>query len=142
MIWRLSIVAVILAAACCCSAPDDSSASGADCASHMWPRVIVGVSGGDENSVTVRMRLADGTILDGHRHGCPRLPHYVCSYSFFTAPRDREVVLSAESGGRVAERRITLGPFTYEPRDITYIVITLKAGATPSIGEPRLIHPC
>lgn len=141
VVRALFAVLAIAAVASCRSAPDEES-SGADCSSRMWPRVIVGGAGGAENRVSVQVRLADGTIMEGHRQGCPEVRDVICSYSFFTAPRDKEVVLLVQSEGGAAERRITMGPFTHEGRNITYVVVTVPENRAPEIGEPRLIHPC
>ena len=132
-------MAVVL---CCQSVPDESTSSGTDCASHMWPRIIAGVAGGAEDRVTVKVRLADGTILDGHRHGCPGVTGIICSYSFFTAPRDKEVVLLVQGEHGAVERRIALPPFTHEGRNVMYVEITVRSDGPPLIGDPRIINPC
>lgn len=127
-------VALLVAAALvrCGAAPEPRS--GADCNAHLWPRVIVDV----ETSARVRVRLPDGRILEGNPGGCPAFPDVRCSYSFFTAPADREIVLMAEANGRAAERRIVMPPFTREGRNIVYVIVS----PAPGIGEPRILSPC
>ena len=116
----------------------------------MWPRLIVGVvmgTAGAEDAgalVRVRARLADGTVLDGIRQGCPAIPEVVCSFSFFTTPRDQTVTLIVESvtpGDGQATKDVALGPFSYQGRDITYVVVSLSPGQPPQIGSPRTISP-
>jgi hypothetical protein len=117
---------------------------------QMWPRLIVGIvtgTGGAEDAgalVRVRARLVDGTVLEGIRQGCPAIPDVVCSFSFFTTPRDQTVTLIVESvspGGGHATRDIPLGPFSYLGRDITYVIVSLSSGQPPQIGSPRTISP-
>ena len=80
-----------------------SGISATDSVAQMWPRLIVGVvmgTAGAEDAgalVRVRARLADGTVLDGIRQGCPAISEVVCSFSFFTTPRDQTVTLIVES---------------------------------------------
>lgn len=144
---RMILAAALWTASLACGTGREES----DCASQMWPRVIVGVvpaSGSARDGVTLvhaRARLATGEILDGNPHGCPEVREVVCTYSFFTAPRDREVTLLIQRKGDPADRaekRIPLPPFTHAGRDITYVVVTLPSEGSAVIGEPRLIHPC
>lgn len=127
--------ALILAAFTRCEAAPEPR-SGADCGAHLWPRVIVDVDG--PVPVHVRVRLSDGRTLEGNPGGCPALPGVRCSYSFFTAPRDREIVLVALAGGTVAERRIVMPPFTREGRNIVHVVVS----EGPRIAQPRILSPC
>ena len=117
---------------------------------QMWPRLIVGIvmpaaSAEDAGAlVRVRARLVDGTVLEGIRQGCPAIPEVVCSFSFFTTPRDQTVTLIVESlspGDGHATRDIPLGPFSYQGRDITYVTVSLPSGQPPQIGSPRTISP-
>ena len=131
---KTSLLAMLIVASWirCGSAPENPS--GADCTAHLWPRVIVDV----EQPARVQVRLSDGTMLSGNPRGCPELPGVRCDYSFFTAPRDREIVLVLEESGNTVERRIVMPPFTREGRNIVYVVVS----AGPKIGEPRILNPC
>ncbi len=109
---------------------------------------IVPASGGSlaaaEKRVRVQLRLADGTMLDGNYHGCPAIAAVTCSYSFFTAPRDRTatlIVAPLSPGREPASADFALGPFSYHGRDISYIRVYLSDGAAPRIGLPQRISP-
>jgi len=130
---------------------DRATSSFTDCGAHLWPRLIVavvapaGVQGDSVTLVRVQARLADGSVLDGVAQGCPAIAGVTCSFSFFTAPRDRSVTLLVQRKDMItaaAERQIPLGRFSYGPREMTYVVVTLQASGPPQVGTPRRINPC
>jgi hypothetical protein len=117
-------------------------------AAGIWPRLIVDVlphpdPGGEATGLLrVRARLADGTLLEGIPQGCPDLAQVLCSFSFFTAPRDKDVVLIVESRSNSAASlsvRITLGRFSYRGCRMTHVTVGFTGGGQLQIGAPRQI---
>jgi hypothetical protein len=120
------------------------------CESNIWPRVIVGVitegaAEPGEKLIRARIRFDDGSLQTGHLQGCPDTPSLVCTYSFFTAPRDRQITLIVETINSTlpaVEATIILGRFNYCGREIAYVEIWAVPGAPPRIGPSRLVSPC
>jgi hypothetical protein len=126
----------------------ESKAEAGDCTSGMWPRLIVelvappGMTADPAKLASVRVELADGMVLDGIVRGCPDIAGITCTYSFFTAPKDRTAILIVEHAGQSASREIALGEFNYAGRDITYLTVRLAERQPPKIEAARLINPC
>lgn len=142
---RLALIACIACIACCAMpAPLQSAdASGAPL-SGIWPRLIVDVQPHPEAAgwLRVRARLADGTVLEGIPEGCPDLAQVACSFSFFTAPRDKDVILIVEpraTGIAPVSARIPLGRFSYQGCRMTHVTVGFTASGQLQIGTPHRI---
>lgn len=114
----------------------------------IWPRLIVDVLPHPDPGLEatgllrVRARLADGMLLEGIPHGCPDITGVVCSFSFFTAPRDKVVTLIVEPLDRPADAlsvSIPLGRFSYRGCRMTHVTIGFTASGQVWIGAPRQI---
>lgn len=121
------------------------------CESNLWPRLIIGIrapqGSQDVAADLVRVRIRDdrGTVLEGNRFGCPDAGGIICTYSFFTTPRDTSVLLIIEPSGAdvpPAEERISLGPFNHCGRNVAYVVVAAKPGIRPEIVSRTLVSPC
>ena len=122
------------------------------CETNMWPRIIVGVI--PQENITldihellqIRIMLGDGTIYEGHREGCPKLPEdIICTVSFFTAPKDKFATILVKMTDRKdveLQSKIRLGEFNYCGRDIAYVPVTLSQELMPHIGAAQLVSPC
>ena len=120
------------------------------CETDLWPRLIVGVIPPEgvttpgEELVSVRGRYEDGRVRDGHERGCPEMPpQFVCSFSFFSAPKDRFIFLEVEDPGTgIGEVNVELGQHNYCGRNIAYVLIYLSVDTMPEIAGPEYIFPC
>ena len=115
---------------------------------YIRPRVIVDVLpkkvGGRWNHELIRvvLRLKNGRVLEGHLHGCPEIREVDCTYSFFTAPKDREVlliVMEAGSNKPLAQRTVALPPFDREGKKALYIKVDFKQDGPVSISASTII---
>lgn len=140
---RLARIACI--AAFSMSGPVGCADVSATAPAGIWPRLIVDVLPHPDPGVDatgwlqVRARLADGTVLEGIPQGCPDLAQVACSFSFFTAPRDKDVILIVApraTGIAPVSARIPLGRFSYQGCRMTHVMVGFTSGGQLQIGTP------